>query len=380
MNTVVAEARVPRSFYDLWILVPAVFLAALGVVLVYSASSVFAARSYGSAEHFLLQQAAWCGAGALAMVVLARQPGGLLARLAPWLLLAAVVLCALVLLPGVGKLVNGAQRRLAIGPVGFQPAELCKLAIILALARALARREEREKKASESLLPLVVIVQLPVLLILVEPDLGTAIVIELILAVMVFAAGLRLRVLLMLSLVAIPIVYHLIVQTPFRLQRLLSYIDPWAYRTTVGYQITESLISIGSGGITGVGLGGGKHKMFFLPEAHTDFIFAILGEELGLIGVIVVLAAFTVLVVRGLVLAARAKDAFDRYLALGLTALIAVPALFNAEVATGLLPTKGLSLPFVSYGGSNLLVAFIAVGMLLRIAATFREAKRGGDA
>jgi cell division protein FtsW len=207
----------------------------------------------------------------------------------------------------------------------------------------------------------------PVLLILVEPDLGTALVIELIVAVMVFAAGLRLRTLIMLGLAGLPVLYHLVVGTPFRLQRLLSYVDPWAYRSTVGYQITESLISIGSGGITGVGLGGGKQKLFFLPEAHTDFIFAILGEELGLIGVLLVLAAFVVFVWRGLRIAVHAKTAFDSYLALGLTALVGVPALFNAGVATGLLPTKGLSLPFVSYGGSNLVVTFMAVGMLLRL-------------
>jgi cell division protein FtsW len=223
-------------------------------------------------------------------------------------------------------------------------------------------------------------VQIPVLLILVEPDLGTAIVIELLLAVVVFAAGLRLRTIVLAGLAALPVVYHLVVRTPFRLQRLLSYIDPWAYRSTVGYQITESLISIGSGGITGVGLGGGKHKLFFLPEAHTDFVYAILGEELGLVGILVVLGAFMVLVSRGLGVAAKAKSAFESYLALGLTALIGIPALFNAAVAVGLLPTKGLALPFVSYGGSNLVVAYIAVGLLLRISASGNAGSRSGKA
>jgi cell division protein FtsW len=274
-----------------------------------------------------------------------------------------------VLVPGVGRHVNGATRRLVFGPVGFQPSELCKLAVILALARVLARRERKPEGERSSLLGPVLIVQVPTLLILIEPDLGTALVIELILALMVFTAGVRLRTIGILSLAALPFLYHLIVATPFRLQRLLSYIDPWAYRSTVGYQITESLISIGSGGLLGVGLGGGKQKLFFLPEAHTDFIFAILGEELGLVGVLFVLGAFVVFVWRGLRIAARARSSFDSYLALGLTALVGVPALFNAGVATGLLPTKGLSLPFVSYGGSSLVVTFMAVGMLLRLGA-----------
>lgn len=342
-------------------------LAALGIVLVYSASSVFAARNYGSAEHFLWQQVAWTGIGLMALMGVSRVPSERLSRLAPFLLVTTMVLTALVLVPGIGRHVNGATRRLVFGPVGFQPSELCKLAVILALARVLARRERKPENERGSLLGPVLIVQVPTLLILVEPDLGTALVIELIVALMVFTAGVRLRTIGILGLAALPFLYHLVVATPFRLQRLLSYIDPWAYRSTVGYQITESLISIGSGGLFGVGLGGGKQKLFFLPEAHTDFIFAILGEELGLVGVLFVLAAFVIFVWRGLRIAARARSSFDSYLALGLTALVGVPALFNAGVATGLLPTKGLSLPFVSYGGSSLVVTFMAVGLLLRL-------------
>jgi cell division protein FtsW len=164
-----------------------------------------------------------------------------------------------------------------------------------------------------------------------------------------------------------PVLYHLIVGTPFRLRRVLGYIDPWAYRSTVGYQVTEALISIGSGGLFGVGLGDGKQKLFFLPEAHTDFIFAILAEEMGLLGVVLLLGAFAILLWRGMRLAMRAGDAFDRYLALGVTGLVGIPAVFNVCVATGLLPTKGLPLPFVSYGGSNLVVTMAAMGLLLRI-------------
>jgi cell division protein FtsW len=252
--------------------------------------------------------------------------------------------------------------------MSFQPSEATKLAVVVLLAALLARRKAASRDGTpRGLLGPVLLTQVPVALILCEPDLGTALVIEGLMVLMVFAAGLRPRTLVVLALAAMPVLYHLIVGTPFRLRRVLGYIDPWAYRSTVGYQVTEALISIGSGGLLGVGLGDGKQKLFFLPEAHTDFIFAILAEELGLLGVCLLLTAFAVLIWRGLRLAMHAADTFDAYLALGLTSLIAIPAVFNACVATGLLPTKGLPLPFVSYGGSNLVVTLVAVGMLWRI-------------
>jgi cell division protein FtsW len=375
------ELRTAAAGSDLLLVGVTTILGGLGLVLVYSASAVFAAKVYhGDAQHFLVQQAGWALAGLAAMAVAMRVSSATLMRWAPWLLLGCMALCVAVLVPGLGKFVNGAHRRLAVGAVGFQPAELCKLAVILALARVLARREKKDESARGSLLGPVILVQVPVLLVLVEPDLGTALVIEGILAVMVFAAGVRLRTLALLALCAMPVLYGQVMGTEFRLKRMLSYLDPWAYRSTIGYQITESLISIGSGGVFGVGLGGGKQKLFFLPEAHTDFIFSILGEELGLLGIVLVLGCFVLLVWRGLRIAERARSPFDAYLALGVTALIGVPALFNAGVATGLLPTKGLSLPFVSYGGSNLVVSFVAIGILLRLGREQGGAQRRAGA
>ncbi len=365
---------------DAFLLMLTAALLGLGLVLVYSASSVFAAQSYGDAEHFLSLQLKWAAVGALGMWLASRQKSELLERRATLLFFVTFVLCALVLVPGIGRLVGGARRWLALGPVGFQPSELAKLMVVIFLAAVLARRERKAPQDRPSLLVPVLVVQLPVLFILAEPDLGTALVIELIVACMVFAAGLRPRTLVLLGLAALPVVYHLVVGTPFRLQRLLSYIDPWAYRSTVGYQITESLISIGSGGTLGVGLGGGNHKLFFLPEAHTDFIFAILAEELGFVGVVCVLGAFALLVLRGAQISAKARTPFDCYLAAGLTALIGVPAVFNVCVATGLLPTKGLPLPFISYGGSNLAISLAAIGLLYRVARDGGEKSAGGRA
>ena len=338
----------------------------LGLVLVYSSSAVFAARNYGDAEHFLKQQVMWLGLGIVAMFVASRLPGEWLRKRTPLLLGASILACVLVLIPGIGTVAGGARRWLAVGGLGFQPSEVAKVVAVLMLAAVLARNEKTGER-SRLWVP-VLVAQIPVLLILAQPDLGTALVIELMVLVMVFVAGLRLRYIIGIALAALPVFYHLVMGTPFRLQRLLSYIDPWAYRSTTGYQVTEALISIGSGGVFGVGLGEGKQKLFFLPEAHTDFIFAILGEELGLVGIAALLCVFAVLLVRGTQIAVGAKDSFDAYLAIGVTALLGVPLVFNVCVVTGLLPTKGLPLPLVSKGGSNLVATLAAVGLLLRIA------------
>ena len=368
----------PPSFgampFDPYLAVSLVALLALGLVLVYSSSAVYAARNLADAHRFLRAQAVWAGLGLLALFVGALIPGPLLARRALLLLAVTLALLAAVLVPGIGHFVGGARRWLVLGPISCQPSEAAKLTCTIVLAHIFSRRGD-EPLTARALWAPVLICQLPVALILLEPDLGTAIVIELILGLMLFAAGLRLRVLLMLALAAMPMLYHLIVGTPFRLRRMLGYIDPWAFRSTIGYQVTEALISIGSGGLWGKGLGDGMQKLFFLPEAHTDFIFAILAEELGLAGVLLVLLCFGTLIVRGIALSIAAQTPFDRYLALGLTALVGVPAILNLCVATGLLPTKGLPLPFISYGGSNLLVTLMGMGLLFRIDHTVRSAR-----
>lgn len=353
--------------FDAPLVAAVAILLGLGLVIVYSSSSVFAAQIYGDAEHFLKLQLTWSVMGLIGLTLATRISGDWLRRRAALIFVVTVGLCALVLIPGLGHLAGGARRWLTFGGAGFQPSEMAKIAVVIALATILARRDERPSPERTSLLVPVIVAQIPVALVLAEPDLGTALVIELVVAIMVFCAGLRLRTLGLAGLAALPVFYHLLVGTPFRLQRLLSFIDPWAYRTTVGYQITEALISIGSGGLFGVGLGESKHKLFFLPAAHTDFIFALLGEELGLVGTLGLLAAFAVLMMRGIRAATTAASRFDSYLAVGLIAVIGVPAVFNVFVATGMLPTKGLPLPLVSYGGSNLVATLVTVGLLLRV-------------
>lgn len=356
------------SGLDFHVIATVVAMVSLGLVLVYSASSVYAEKNFGDAESFLRAQLRALVIGGVALLGLTQVPTTWLRDKALHIFGACTFLCLIVLIPHVGHVAGGARRWLQLGPFGFQPSEIAKLAVLIMLAKVLAKRESAQGAGAQKLIVPVLLAQIPVALILAEPDLGTALVIELVLGAMIFAAGLRLRTIALMGLAALPVFYHLVMGTPFRLQRLLGYIDPWAYRSTVGYQVTESLISIGSGGVTGLGLGDGKHKMFFLPEAHTDFIFAILGEELGLLGVLALLATVGVFIWRGLGIARDAKDPFAAFLAVGVVGLVGIPAIFNTCVATGLLPTKGLPLPFVSYGGSNLLVALAATGILLRVA------------
>lgn len=367
----VAQPHIERIGWqpDVWLAFSLTTLLSMGLVLVYSSSAVYAARTFGDPQRFLKAQMIWTLIGLMGMVLAALIPRHVLQARCGWLMLAVLAACSIVLVPGIGHFVGGARRWLALGPVGFQPSETAKLAVVLLLASLFAQRRDVDLPGGEGqhLMVPVIVTQLPVMLILMEPDLGTALVIELVMGVMVFAAGLRMRALVLMVLTALPILYHLIVGTPFRLRRVLGYIDPWAFRSTVGYQVTEALISIGSGGLWGVGLGDGKQKLFFLPEAHTDFIFAILAEELGLVGVIGLLLALGIFIWRGLRLAIYAQSAFDGYLALGVTSLVGIPALFNVCVATGLLPTKGLPLPLLSYGGSNLVVTLLGIGLLWRI-------------
>ena len=371
-------SRLVASFeYDRVLITSVFILLSIGLVMVYSSSSVYAERLYGDSEYFIKRQLLWTLIGGGVFFAGAFFPGGYLKGRAGWLMLLALILCSVVLIPGVGVKVGGARRWLDLGLVRFQPSELAKLAVIVLMAALLSYRDRMQKKTVTSLILPVAVAQIPVALVLVEPDLGTALVIELIIGVMIFSAGLRIKTMLLFAGTALPVFYHFIVGTPFRLQRILGYIDPWAYRKTVGYQITEALISIGSGGITGVGLGEGKQRLFFLPEAHTDFVFAILAEELGLVGVLLVLSLFCLVVWRCIRIVLEAGGGFDGYLAIGLTALVAVPALFNVAVVTGLLPTKGLPLPLMSFGGSNLVATLLAIGLLTRI---YRDNRRLGSA
>lgn len=363
-----ASSETNQGFrHDFWLCLAVGILLTMGLVMVYSSSSAYAGKVFGDPEFFIRRQLVWCALGLGAIVAVVRVPTEIFSRRAGWFLLLALFLCALVLVPGVGVKVGGARRWLDLGIARFQPSEFAKLALVIIFSVVLAKRASRRDQDTASLAVPFLFAQIPVGLILMEPDLGTAVVIEGVLLAMLLVAGMRIRLLAMITLVLAPVGYHLVMGTEYRLRRILGFMNPWAHRSDEGYQLTEALISIGSGGVSGVGLGQGKKQLFFLPEAHTDFIFAILAEELGFIGVVFFVTSFSILIFRAARIAMRAPDMFRVFLATGITAMLAIPMLFNLAVATGLVPTKGLPLPFMSAGGSNMLVTLFCVGLLLRI-------------
>jgi cell division protein FtsW len=341
-------------------------LICVSVVMVYSASAAVAFDMFGQAYLFLTKQALWTALGLAALAVAMRIDYRTYRNEAFIWSLAGVVGVLLVLVL-FSTPVNGARRWFNIGGLGIQPSELAKIAAILFTALMLERRMHRIDELSYSLLPIGLIVGAMSVLILLEPDLGTALTLLLIVTTMVFAAGLNYRYLVGAALAVLPILYLVIMSAPYRQRRLLAFWDPWADPYGEGFQIIQSLIAVGTGGVFGLGLMGGIQKLFFLPFPHTDFIYAVIGEELGLLGATMVLICFCVIAWRGLRIAMRAPDAFGSFLALGLTTMIAAQALVNISVVLGLLPTKGIPLPLVSSGGSSLLISLLGVGVLLNV-------------
>ena len=342
-------------------------LTLVGLVMVFSASAVVAANRFQDPGYFLKRQLAWVTFGFLLMHVSSRVDYIWWKRLWFPLLGLTVTLLAMVLIPSISGVIKGARRWLSLGPITIQPAEIAKLVAVIYLAAYLARKEDRLTGFWGGLAPALCVVGVLSGLILLEPDLGTVVVMGSVTIGMLFLGGARLSHLLSLGLCAVPAVLMLVLGKGYRRDRLMTFLDPWKDASDTGFQITQSFLAFGSGGLFGVGLGEGKQKLFFLPEAHTDFVLALVGEELGLVGTAVVILLFAIFVVRGFQISARARMPFGRFLGMGITLLIGTQALINACVVTGLLPTKGLTLPFVSYGGSSLVVCMLGVGILLSI-------------
>jgi cell division protein FtsW len=375
----VLEAQAPaatRTGIDPVFLAAVLALVAIGTVAVYSASAVYATQAFGSPRYFLTKQLVYLGLGLGAMFLAARIDFSLYRRLVWPLLGSAFVLLAAVLVLGVK--INQARRWFHFGPLSFQPVEVAKFALVVYLSYSLAKKREKVRTFTVGFLPHLAVCAMMMVLLLRQPDLGSSIILGATTLTLLFIAGTRVSYILLALLAAAPIVYHSIVGTGWRLKRMLAYVDPWQYRGTVGYQITESLISIGSGGTTGVGLGDGKQKLFYLPEAHTDFIMSNIGEELGFVGFVMVLALFVVVLWRGARAASRARDPFGTFLAAGLTTIFALQALINTGVVLGALPAKGLTLPFVSYGGTSLVVSMFFAGVLLNISRAAPAPARQG--
>ena len=365
--------------YDVVLIAVVAALAGIGLVMVASASTSIAERAYGDPLAYFRRQSVNVAVAAVALLLAVRLPVRLWERAGPTLMLVSVVLLVLVLVPGVGREVNGSARWLGLGAFNLQPSELAKLFLVLYLAGDVVRREAEIRHARFGVLrPLTVLVVVSVLLFL-EPDHGAIFVLSATVFAMLFLAGVPLtRYAALAVAAAVVLAAAVLLHKQYVIHRLTSFMDPFADPWGTGFQLTQSLIAIGRGGWLGVGLGEGVQKLFYLPEAHTDFLFAVLAEEFGLAGTLTIVGLYTFIVLRSLSIGRRAEAAqsrFEAYAAYGIGLLLGVHAFVNIGVNIGLLPTKGLTLPLMSYGGSNLVASALGIGLLLRIDHERRTAR-----
>jgi cell division protein FtsW len=351
-----------------------IFLNVIGLVMVLSASSVESLRAYGSSWFFFQRQVAWVTAGAGLFIVGVRFDHQRLRRLAVPMFLVATVMLLLVLLPGLGVTVYGSRRWLGSGAVRFQPSEFAKLALVVFIANLFTRDAEQRRAGPLKPYPALIALGVFVLLVMAEPDMGTALVMALAVGAIAFIAGTPLKTMLAVGSSGAALALAIGMVAPYRRARLMSFLHPFNDHTNAGYQVVQSLVGVASGGPVGVGLGASRAKWGFLPNAHTDFIFAIIGEELGLLGTLLVVALFVSLAVLGIRTAIRANDRFSTLLAAGITTWIAGQAFINIGAVIGVLPVTGVPLPFVSFGGSALLFTMMAAGILVNIASRSRVA------
>ncbi len=358
-----------RGRFDRVLLFAILALVVGSVVMVYSASSVVALTTYDDPAFFMKRQVLWALIGLALMMVVMRIDHRRLAdqRVALALIAVSLVLLAATLVPGIGRMVNGSRRWLRFGMLSFQPSELVKFSLVVYLSYYVAKKGERLRDFANGLVPAYVVTAVLLAVAALQPDFGAAMTLACVAGVMLFAGGASLLHIGGTVLAALPMVYFAVTHEAYRWRRISSFLDPWSDPQGAGHQIIQSFLAFGSGGVFGRGLGEGRQKLLFLPERHSDFIYAVIGEELGLIGTLAVIALFLIILRQGVKIALKAGEPFSRMLALGITLLICLQSLINMAVVTGLLPTKGIALPLVSYGGSSLVITMGALGVLLNI-------------
>lgn len=342
-------------------------LVILGIVMIFSSSAIMAEENFGSIYFFVIRQFLWVFIGTAVLIL------GLSVDYKKWahfskfgMLIVFVMLCV-VLIPSIGHKVGYARRWIRFGGIGFQPAELAKIMVVIYVASILDRKYAKIESFHKDLVPPMILVLVIMLLIYKQPDFGTSVIILLSLGGMFFLGGVKLKHLIMGIMFFIPFIIYALFTFSYRKERVLSFLNPFEYMYGSGFQLAHSIMALGDGGLKGLGLGSGYHKLFFIPEVHNDFIFAIIGQELGFIGTTAVLVLFVIFAWRGISISLKQKDYLAKILAAGLTFLISIQAIINIGVVTGCLPTKGLSLPFVSFGGSSMMFNMFAVGIILNI-------------
>ncbi len=352
---------------DPWLWLPAAVLLLLGLLMVLNTTYFLGIEKRGDAFHFFKLHLAHIAAGFVILILLSQFSLAGLRRIVMPLFIVSVVMLVLLYVPGLGLIKGGARRWLKLGPMVAEPSELVKFALVFFLAKFLSKRQDRIREFTHGPLAVFLIVGPITLMILKQPDFGSTVMIALILFAMLWAAGARWQHLAAAGSGAIGLLVFQAVAKSYRMKRLTTFLDPWSVARGAGFQLVQSFIALGEGGKWGVGLGAGRQKMFYLPEAHTDFVFAVVGEEFGLVGAAVVVALFLVILFRGMRIAHDEPDPFASLLAVGLTALLSIQALINMSVVIGLIPTKGLPLPFLSYGGTSIIIAMAALGALLAL-------------
>ena len=354
---------------DIILLMATLILVTVGTVMIYSSSSIMAAEKFRDGQHFLKKQIFFVFLGMGIMVFLTKFSYRKLRKAAyPGIVLSVLLLC-LLFVPHMGVKAGGATRWLNMGIFSFQVTEMAKIALTVFLAHFLSKKTQHLKEFTQGVLTPLAVTLVIVTPILLEPDFGTSVIIALILMLMLYLSGTRLLHLAGLAAAFAPIAVWLVVHKSYRWQRLISFLDPWKDPRNTGFQIIQSLLSFGSGGTFGVGIGDGMQKLFYLPEPHTDFILAVIAEESGFIGVGIIVFLFALFVLRGFIISLKAPDLFGTLLAAGLTMIIALEAFINIAGVMGLIPLKGLALPFLSYGGTSLIMSLAAVGILMNISS-----------
>ncbi|MEK7748171.1 MAG: putative lipid II flippase FtsW [Nitrospirota bacterium] len=350
---------------DRGLLIILLSLGLLGLVMVYSTSSALGWKIHADSTHFFAKQMMWTVIGLCLFLSMAQTDYH---QLQKWIIpMTGLIFALLIAVPLFGVEVNGARRWLRLGPVSFQPSEIAKLFTVIYLSHYIAKKGEHLSEFFKGLRPVLLVLGLLSLLIFMEPDLGTTLTIAILTMLLLFIGGASRRHLVCLVAFTIGFAIFALIRFPYMLQRVKTYINPLSDPPAKSFQINQSYIALGSGGPFGVGLGEGRQKLFFLPQPHTDFVFSVIGEEFGLLGTLSVILLFLCLLWKGVQIAQKIEDPFGQMLAIGTTLLMVMPALMNMGVVTGLLPTKGLSLPFLSYGGSSLLMNWMAAGILYRI-------------
>ncbi len=366
------RASATRGLINKLLLIAVLTLLGIGIIMVYSTSSVQALKASHDEYYFLKRQALFACAGMVVLMAMARTPYQYLMKFAYPILGTCIAGLVLVLVPGFGITVGGATRWIHAGAVSIQPSECAKLGLIVYLSYFLSKKRVKIRDFSTGYVPPVVLAGVMCILVMLQPDFGGAVTLMALLFIMMFVGGARLSHLAGSVIALAPVVYGLIISSPYRLRRITAFLDPWSDPKDSGFHIIQSYLAFGSGGLLGQGLGNSRQKLFYIPESHTDFILSVVGEELGLAGVLAIVILFVVLVICGIRIAYRARDLQGLFLALGIMSLLGMQAFINMGVVMGLLPTKGATLPFISYGGTSLMVSLAAVGILLNISSQAR--------